>query len=313
MKTIKLKYTDFWDHFDPKNNFITNALSKKYHIEFSDTPDYLIFSIFGYEHLKFQNCIKILYSGENITPDFNLCDYAIGFDHITFGDRYMRLPLYVSYDIERLAKPKAIDPEKVLNRKFCSFVVSNGVSPERNRFFKLLSEYKRVDSGGRFMNNIGGPVPDKEAFIKDYKFNIAFENSIYDGYTTEKLLEPMLMDSLPIYWGNKLVGLDFNPQSFINTTDFPSLEAVVEYVVKLDTNDEDYLSKLSIPWLNKNNYLNWESQFYDFFDNIFNKPKSEARYLTDYGRVRIYRQRLNLFSTIDVIKRKLDDLRNRFR
>ena len=198
-------------------------LSKKYDVEVSDDPDYLIYSIFGYENLQYDSCVKIFYVGENITPDFNLCDYAIGFDLMEFGDRYMRLPYYVLYDIEKLATPKIIDPETVLNRKFCSFVVSNAnASPERNRFFHLLSEYKKVDSGGRFENNIGGPVENKREFISQYKFNIAFENSMRDGYTTEKILEPMIVNSLPIFWGNRKEGLDFNPNSFIDASDYPS-------------------------------------------------------------------------------------------
>ena len=44
MKTIQVKFVDFWDTFDPLHNFITDVLSKKYRIELSDSPDYLIFS-----------------------------------------------------------------------------------------------------------------------------------------------------------------------------------------------------------------------------------------------------------------------------
>ena len=105
--------------------------------------------------------MKIFYVGENFTPDFNLCDYAIGFDIMEFNDRYLRLPLYVFYGIEELATPKFLEIGAILNRNFCSFVVSNaGGSPERNRFFQ-------VDSGGRFENNIGGPVSNKKEFIKN--------------------------------------------------------------------------------------------------------------------------------------------------
>ena len=64
-------------------------------------------------------------------------------------------------------------------QKFCSMVVSNAQvsNPIRERFFRLLSEYKQVDSGGRLWNNVGGPVADKQKFISGCKFNIAFENS----------------------------------------------------------------------------------------------------------------------------------------
>ena len=59
----------------------------------SEDPDYIIYSGFGNDHLKY-DCIRIFFTGECITPDFNECDYAIGFDRLTFGDRYARIPLY---------------------------------------------------------------------------------------------------------------------------------------------------------------------------------------------------------------------------
>lgn len=311
MKTIKVKFVDFWDYFDPLNNFITNVLSQKYHIEISDTPDYLIFSVFGYENIKYHDCTKIFFSGENIVPDFNICDYGIGFNFLSFGDRYLRMPLYTTYDIHLLETPKVIVPEIVLNRKFCSFVVSNAQgAPERERFFQLLSEYKQIDSGGRYKNNVGGPVSDKIAFIKNYKFNIAFENSISDGYTTEKIIEPMLVNSLPIYWGNRLINRDFNPASFINVTKYSSLEAAVESIVRIDQNDDEYLSLLSEPWLNNDNYLNWQEQLLIFFDNIFNKPLSESRYIPTHGYIMTYQCRLHRLAKQD---KKRFNLKNWFK
>lgn len=294
MKTIKVKFVDFWENFDPRHNFIADIISKKYRIELSDAPDYLIFSVFGYENIDYHNCTKIFYSGENITPDFNICDYAIGFNFLSFGDRYIRMPFYTAYGVRQLAAPKVIVPEVVLNRKFCSFVVSNAKgAPERERFFQLLSEYKQVDSGGRYKNNVGGPVPDKNDFIKNYKFNIAFENSMCDGYTTEKIMEPMLVNSVPIYWGNKLIDRDFNPASFVNVSSYSSLEEAVEHIVRLDQNDDEYLSLLSTPWFNEENYLNWEEQFLAFFNNIFEKPLSESRYIPTHGYIQTYHYRLH--------------------
>lgn len=310
MKTIKVKFVDFWDTFDPLHNFITDILSRKYQIELSDSPDYLIFSVFGYDNIDYHNCTKIFFSGENITPDFNICDYGIGFNFLSFGDRYLRMPLYPAYGIQQLASPKVIVPEVVLNRKFCSFVVSNAQgAPERERFFHLLSEYKQVDSGGRYKNNVGGPVPDKNDFIKNYKFNIAFENCMCDGYTTEKIMEPMLVNSVPVYWGNKLIGRDFNPDSFINVTNYPSLEAAVEHIVHLDQNDDEYLSLLSAPWFNEENYLNWEEQLMAFFDNIFDKPLSESGYIPTHGYIQTYQYRLHRMVRDKLLRKRLNPLK----
>lgn len=310
MKTIKVKFVDFWENFDPRHNFIADIISKKYRIELSNAPDYLIFSVFGYENIDYHNCTKIFYSGENITPDFNICDYAIGFNFLSFGDRYIRMPFYTAYGVRQLAAPKVIVPEVVLNRKFCSFVVSNAKgAPERERFFQLLSEYKQVDSGGRYKNNVGGPVPDKNDFIKNYKFNIAFENSMCDGYTTEKIMEPMLVNSVPIYWGNKLIDQDFNPASFVNVSNYSSLEEAVEHIVRLDQNDNEYLSLLSAPWFNEENYLNWEEQLIAFFDNIFEKPLSESRYIPTHGYIQTYQYRLHRMMRDKLFRKRINPLK----
>ena len=93
MKKIKIKFSGMTGSFDQNNNFITNILKKHYEIEFSDEPDYLIYSVNSMDYLKY-NCVRIYYTPENLTPDFNICDYAIGFDYLDFGDRYIRYPIY---------------------------------------------------------------------------------------------------------------------------------------------------------------------------------------------------------------------------
>ena len=84
MKKLKIKFTDFWPGFDPYNNFILNKFSNKYDVEISDDPDYVIYSVFGWDFLNYYDCVRIFFSGENVRPDFNMCDYAIGFDYMEF-------------------------------------------------------------------------------------------------------------------------------------------------------------------------------------------------------------------------------------
>jgi hypothetical protein len=101
-------------------------------------------------------------------------------------------------------------------------------------------------------NNLGFRIADKPAFIRDYKFTIAFENSAHPGYTTEKIVEPMWSQSLPIYWGNPLIHLDFNTRSFLSYDDYGSLERLVERVIEVDQNDELYLEYVRQPWFAEN-------------------------------------------------------------
>lgn len=292
MKKIKIKFVDFWGEFNPNDNFIANTLHLAYDYELSETPDYLFFSTFGHTHLQY-NCVKILFVGENITPDFNVCDYALAFDYLEFGDRYMRLPLYLTRNNFKDFKP-AYDftAEHVLNRKFCSIVVSNGqmANPIREEFFKRLSRYKQVDSGGRLWNNVGGPVADKHQFISQYKFNIAFENSRRNGYTTEKVVDAMIANSLPIYWGDPLIGRDFNLNSFIDISSYPNIDAAVERIIELDRNDDLYLETLHQPWINDMAMFHWQEHLLSFLSNIIDKPLEEARYLSDYGMLKLYRR-----------------------
>jgi alpha(1,3/1,4) fucosyltransferase len=249
---LKLAFCDFWKKFDPANNYFTRLLSRRYEIELSDQPDFVFFSCFGSRHRNFR-CKRIFYSGENWRPDFWHCDYAFTFDHLD-DPRHYRLPVYGLFDEPGRLIKRDFNPEQVLAAKtrFCNFVYSNPLGRERNRFFRLLSKYKPVDSGGRLFNSIGGPVQDKLAFVRQSKFTIAFENESYPGYTTEKLSEPMLADSLPIYWGNALVHRDFNTRSFINVHKFPTFEAAIERIIEIDQNDALYLEYLRQPWFAEN-------------------------------------------------------------
>lgn len=67
---------------------------------------------------------------------------------------------------------------------------------------------------------------------------------------------------------------------------------MVERIIELDINDDKYLSILSEPWLNQNNYLDWQERLFDFFDNILNKPLNEQKYLSPYGYGKYYRKKM---------------------
>jgi len=260
MKSIKIAFSDFWSGFDydptgkeEYDNTIYRILSSHYHIIIdSENPDFLFFSVFGESHQRFQNCKKIFYTGENRRPDFSLCDYAITFDYLS-DPRHHRFPLSALILLEKKIRefPRNQDLEMIKRKKtkFCNFVFSNPRGEERNNLFHEISKYKKVDAGGRVFNNIGGSVSDKIKFIDQYKFTIAFENSEHEGYTTEKLVHPKLVDSIPIYWGNPLVSLDWNTKAFVNYYDFMSTKKMIEYIKEIDRDDSLYFDIL-----NKNHY-----------------------------------------------------------
>ena len=274
--TIRLYFTDFWPLFNIKDNYFLDLLKKRFKIILDPIdPEFLIYSNFGIEYKKF-NCIKIYYTGENTRPDFNECDFAFTFDHNN-DPRHYRLPLYPIFgNVCKLTEPKPdFDAIKKEKTGFCNFIYSNPANPVRNEFFKKLNKYKKVDSGGRLYRNINKRIGNKLDFIRKYKFTIAFENESYPGYTTEKIFEPMLVNSLPIYWGNPLVHKDFNPKSFINCHEFNSLDEVVDKIAELDNDWDKYLEYYEQPYFHNNSinqYVEPEN-ILNRFEEIFNSSK----------------------------------------
>jgi hypothetical protein len=269
--------------FDQTYNGIYILLSRFFNLEISEDPDFIFFSVWGNSHLEY-SCTKIFITGENVRPNFFLCDYALGFDFLE-KENYLRLPLYVywkSLDYKKLIFP---DFKNIIDNhpksKFCCFVVSNPKSVRRIDFFKKLSQYQTVDSGGKVNNNMGYLVSDKLAFMSPYKFMIAYENSCFSGYVTEKIYECFFTNTIPIYWGSPDIFKDFNPKRILNRLEFTSDEEFIKRIKYLDENPDAYLEFISQPVFNNNepnSYLK-EANIQFFFNKIFSgsrKTKSKG-------------------------------------
>lgn len=278
-KVITLGFVGFHESFDPTWNHITLALYADLPIAVVNTnegevPEYLFFSVFGKCHTdaRFDRCVKIFTCEENIRVPWHECDFAMSSDRLLPDLRYLRLPIYARFlrhlndhTGKTLTKPEHSSHAKDIlstKTKFCNFVYSNESAKERIVFFEMLSKYKKVDSGGAVLNNMGGVrVSDKLAFLQDYKFTIAFENARYPGYVSEKIVEPMSAFSIPIYWGCRSIGEDFNPFSFVCANEPEGsgeseivlhFEQVIHKIVWLDTHDDDYCLMMSEPWFHGN-------------------------------------------------------------
>jgi hypothetical protein len=183
----------------------------------------------------------------------------------------MRIPAYMlsDYKLNNFGSPdlkRNINFEKIKKEKtkFCNFIYSQEVA-ERNAFFKKLNKYKKIDAPGKCMNNmppIGSYADSKKSrlsvswvkekldFIRPYKFTIAFENASKPGWVTEKLTQPMLVNSIPIYFGHSEVKRDFNTKSFINYHDFNNMNKFIEHIIKVDNDDKLYREYLEQPFFN---------------------------------------------------------------
>jgi hypothetical protein len=278
---LYIDFCDFGTPLDKTNNFFTNLLATRYDVHIADMPDYLFHSHDGEVH-RLYTCKKIFHTVEPYKPDLTRSDYSL--THRELNDpRNLRLPNYatkVEPDI-LIKQPNEAAPLLAEKNKFCSFFTSYGNAKTKLRidFFHRLSRYKQVDSAGKHLNNIGRSIPfgleAKLAFLRPYKFYIAFENESIPGYTTEKIIEGMSARCIPIYWGNPGIVEEFNPKSFLNYHAFPNEEALIQRIIDIDRNDDLYLEYLNQPFFHDNqpNLYFSRTRLLDFFTSIINDPR----------------------------------------
>jgi hypothetical protein len=231
----------------------------------------LLESLFG-NTLKYykQWYKKIFFSGESWKDDLNGYDIILKSSY-TIGN-VINFPLFSYYILNNNLLDRMLNRPKITNvpPKFCCFCVSNGGSAPRNKMFEIINSYKRVDSIGKFNNNVGFYINEPYwhqnyiNFLQQYKFIICFENSKYDTYITEKIVNAQLANSVPIYWGTNYVENVFNKNSFIyleNEYNDQCYIDVLNKVKELDEDDEKYLnfinqSILNIEYFNDNFSIN---------------------------------------------------------
>lgn len=286
----------------------------------SDNPDYLVASehIYYSEEcsLEFQRLyskakVKIFFAGEAVSPDFNLFDYAVGYDgQLSNGERYCQLPtpdevLGKSFlsksknDIETLEQAK-----EELSKKtgFCNFLYSNPNSHfMRDKLFYDICSYKHVDSLGRHLNNVEKEgtghsghsmecVPMKSA----YKFSIASENARFPGYTSEKLLTSLEAHTVPIYWGDPMVITQINPDCIINANEHRTKEDLIAKVREVDENEDLWCKMVAAPWRTpeQERYrVERNERYVNYFRSIFEKSIEAAKVLPEGTHPWLYRNR----------------------
>ena len=131
--------------------------------------------------------------------------------------------------------------------------------------------------GGKFKNNINGPVKDKIKFLNLYKFSIAMENSEGDGYLSEKIIHSFLAGNIPIYYGDYMIDEYINIKSFILIRGEKDVPEKIKYIKKIDNDNNLYKTILKENILTDNNVKNKiDKELKEFLQNIFYQNKTKA-------------------------------------
>ena len=237
---------------------LTEVLREKYNIEYTDEGyDILLNGFLNRTPLPTDpNIVKIHYTSEAHIGDprnhLDSHDLVMGFDFIEHPNyirvpyAYMRINSKMRHDYNRGMK---CDPKS--KKHFACFLASNGGewldkfdgARARNRLFHKLSLYKKVISGGKYLNNIGNPIPYEETmeWLSQCKFVIAYENQInYPGYVTEKPFQAWLAGSVPLYDTHKSGLEDLNSNATIYAGGFATEDELINYIKKVDNDDALY-------------------------------------------------------------------------
>ena len=277
-KEIKLYTVDVHYAFNLKTFINYSKLKNKFILTIdSDNPDYLIYGTLGKLHLnpKYKNAVKISFHSENMIVDFEQADYCIGNHNIIYLDRYFRYPRFIYILTSFKSNNNYILSdirERVLKnypeRKFCAAVISNNHFTDNFRlnFIKKLNLYKKVDMGGKFNNNVGGPIKNKIQFLLNYKFSLAMENTNGDGYITEKIIESFYSGTIPIYYGDYMVDEFINPKAYILIKGPQDIDKKIKYIKDIDNNNTLYKQILKEKVIiDENIDVKFEEEKSDFF------------------------------------------------
>lgn len=130
-------------------------------------------------------------------------------------------------------------PSTPSSKLYCaSFAYTNRV-PQREKFFREMRKREPLCFAfGNSCKTRNNPFVltrvargENGRAFSDFAFNIAMENVIKPGYITEKIGYAFNSGSVPLYYGAD--STFFNPASFINLCEFPSMTKAAETVVEI--------------------------------------------------------------------------------
>ena len=250
---VRVAFHGFWPGFSLKSfNAAHPYLKLKYRlIEGRRDPDVHFVSVFRTSGQKWRDASLIpvprdgaptvYYTGEQIAPDMSRFHWSMSYDKGRGGTN-LYLPGWVRH-LNRLGltpysllRSRAGALREAQPHRPCAYVVRNRTRL-RECFFDLLSRRMEIASPGRSRNNhpaIGPAVAEKLAFLRNFRFNLAFENERFPGYLTEKIVDAFIAGCVPIYWGDPLVEKAFSPDAFIHVPDESGFADAIERILVVE-------------------------------------------------------------------------------
>ncbi|KAH8394478.1 hypothetical protein KR222_011369, partial [Zaprionus bogoriensis] len=115
---------------------------------------------------------------------------------------------------------------------------------QREQLAAALQQYVQVDIYGRCGNLscARGDPHCEDMLDTDYKFYLAFENSLCEDYVTEKLYAALQRNIVPVVFGGANYTRFLPPHSYINAERFASVEQLAEHLRHVASDVDEYAS-----------------------------------------------------------------------
>jgi hypothetical protein len=287
-KSVKIYAFNFWRGFSMESGFVPYLLRRALGpFDLARTEheaDIVLVSVFPrFQRLrgilpaivretpKFpEKSIGLLW--ENQRPDYRKYAYSLSSDFDSYGGRNARVPVWYAQikwpdrldtaaskdakvwdgfeplvSVESLMMPRKPSPPEQ-RKRFCCFVAANR-EPHRVLAAQALERVSEVDLYGPIA---GKPFRgSKYDLLRDYKFNLCFENSTFPGYYTEKMLQAWVGGCIPLYYSDPWFHVDFNRKAALNRIDCSSLEEFASQVAALNRSPDAFAEMFSEPLLTR--------------------------------------------------------------
>lgn len=238
---------NWWDNSSTEDLWFTRFI--KYRFKYQGRISF--YSCFNYPlmFIRFYKGAKIFYSGENLQVTgisnwsdayrghlLDRVDLALGFEHRS-EEKYYRFPLWIVH--RDFIKPTATlsdikDKIDTINQssyrldrffgerekeRVAVLIASHDTTGIRSKIIDVVNRVTPVTCAGKFRNNTNELKEEyndnKAEYLKLFRFNICPENSLGDGYITEKVFESIASGCIPIYWGAYLEPGILNPEAIL--------------------------------------------------------------------------------------------------
>lgn len=269
-KPVTIFFHNFWNGFIEKTDsmdctFFITLFEKVFNspVCIASSPDeatVLVESIFGENtylyHKKWM--ATFMFSGETHycnSPHVSNFDCVLGVEET--HERYVKCPLYLLFlqsNPHILEQLKPITEQKTPPPNTASVVITAVHGEARLRFVNCLEKHMPLFYGGKYKNNIGGPVAghfnssEINEFYQRGKYAITMENSYRPYYITEKLVNGLRSGVIPVYWGTSRVSEFFNPKRFLHLNHDATEEDISKMIERMkNMTDEEYLHMIREP------------------------------------------------------------------